>query len=61
MYVYGTLMFLHVCCRLQNSLFCLSAATAGVAEHGEADKDSHHEDTVQAAGGIFVHLVVETF
>lgn len=42
-------------------LFCLSAATAGVAAgHGEADKDSYYEDTVWAAGGIFAPLVVET-
>ena len=45
----------------QDSLLCLSAATAGVAaSHGEADKDSHHEASVRAAGGIFVPLVVES-
>ena len=46
---------------LQDSLLCLSAATAGVAAgHGESDKDSHHEASVQAAGGIFVPLVMES-
>ena len=40
---------------------CLSTATAGVAAgRGEADKDSHHEASVQAAGGIFIPLVVES-
>ena len=40
---------------LQDSLICLSAATAGVAAGcGEVDKDSHHEASVWAAGGIFV-------
>ena len=44
---------------LQDSLLCLSAATAGVAAGcGEADKDSHHEASVRAAGDIFVPLVV---
>ena len=46
---------------LQDSLICLSAATAGVAAgRGEADKDSHHEASVRAAGGIFIPLVVES-
>ena len=46
---------------LQDSLLCLSAATSGVAAgRGEADKDSHHEASVWAAGGIFVPLVVES-
>ena len=45
---------------LQNSLLCLSAATAGVtAECGKADKDYHYEAVVQAARGEFVPLVVE--
>ena len=43
------------------SLICLSAATVGVAAgRGEVDKDSHHEASVRAAGGIFVPLVVES-
>ena len=42
-------------------MICLSAATAGVAAGcGEIDKDSHHEASVRAAGGIFVPLVVES-
>ena len=46
---------------LQDSLIYLSAATAGVAAgRGEADKDSHHEASVRAAGGIFVPLAVES-
>ena len=46
---------------LQDSLLCLSAATARVAAgRGEADKDSRHEATVWAAGDIFIPLVVET-
>ena len=46
---------------LQDSLLCLSAATAGVAAgRGEADKDSHHEASVRTGGGIFVPLVVES-
>ena len=46
---------------LQDSLICLSAATAGVdAGREEDDKDSHHEASVQAAGGIFIPLVVES-
>ena len=50
-----------VCHPLQDSLLCLSAATAGVAAgRGEADKDSRHEAAVRAAGGIFIPLVVET-
>ena len=50
-----------VCHPLQDSLICLSAATAGVAAgRGEADKDSHHEASVWAAGGIFIPLVVES-
>ena len=40
---------------LQDSLLCLSAATAGVAVGcREADEDSHHE----AAEGIFIPFVV---
>ena len=50
-----------VCHPLQDSLICLSAATTGVAAgRGEVDKDSHHEASVWAAGGIFVPLVVES-
>ena len=50
-----------LCHPLQDSLICLSAATAGVAAGcGEVDKDSHHEASVWAAGGIFVPLVVES-
>ena len=50
-----------VCHPLRDSLICLSAATAGVtAGCGEVDKDSHHEASVWAAGGIFVPLVVES-
>ena len=50
-----------VCHHLQDSLICLSAATAGVAAgHGEVDKDSHHEASVRPVGGIFVPLVVES-
>ena len=30
------------------------------AGRGEVDKDSHHEASVRAAGGIFVPLVVES-
>ena len=42
-------------------MLCLSAATAEVAAGcGEADENSHHEDAVQAVGGIFVPLVVES-
>ena len=55
-----------MCHPLQDSLICLSAATARVAAgHGEVDKDSHHEASVQAAGGTwwgslqaFGHLTV---
>ena len=50
-----------VCHPLQDSLLCLSAATAGVAAGcGEADKESRHEAAVRDAGGIFIPLVVET-
>ena len=46
---------------LQDSLLCLSAATAGVAAgRGEVDKDSCHKAAVQAAGDIFIPLIVET-
>ena len=46
---------------LQDSLICLSAATAEVAAGcAEVDKDSHHEVSVRAAGDIFVYLVVES-
>ena len=45
---------------LQDSLICLSAATAWMAAgRGEVDKDSHHEASVWAAGsfggGVFRH------
>ena len=30
------------------------------AEAGEEQKDTHHEDRVHTAGGLFYHLVVET-
>ena len=46
---------------LQVSFLCLSAATAGMAaRRGEVDKDGRHEAAVQAAGGIFIPLVVDT-
>ena len=46
---------------LQDSLLCLSAVTAEVAvQCGEADKDYHYEAVVQAPGGIFVPLVMES-
>ena len=49
------------CHTLQDSLLCLSAATAGVvAGCGEFDKDSHREASVKVAGCIFVPLVVES-
>ena len=45
---------------LQDSLLCLSAATAGAAVGcGEANKDSCHKAAVRAAKGIFISLVVE--
>ena len=38
-----------------------SAVSAGVAAaKGEEDKDAHHDELVQAAGGVFVPLVVES-
>ena len=50
-----------VCSPLQDSLPCLSAATAGVtATHDEADENSHHKAAVLAAGSIFVPSVVES-
>ena len=46
---------------LQDSLLCLSAASAGVATgRGEVDKDNCHRAAVWAAAGFFVLLVVET-
>ena len=30
------------------------------AAKGEEDKDAHHDELVQAAGGVFVPLVVES-
>ena len=50
-----------VYCPLQESLLGQSAVSAGVAAaKGEEDKDAHHDELVQAAGGIFVPLVVES-
>ena len=38
-----------------------SAVSAGVAAaKGEEDKDVHHDELVQSAGGIFVPLLVES-
>ena len=46
-----------MCHPLQDSLLCLSAATAGVAAgRGEVDKDSRHE----SGGHFYSFLVVET-
>ena len=48
-------------CPLQESLLGRSAVSAGVAAaKGEEDKDAHHDELVQAAGGVFVPLVVES-
>ena len=48
-------------CPLQESLLGQSAVSAGVAAaKGEEDKDAHHDELVQAAGGVFVPLVVES-
>ena len=48
-------------CPLQESLLGESAVSAGVdTAKGEEDKNAHHDELVQAAGGIFVALVVES-
>ena len=48
-------------CPLQESLLGRSAVSAGVAAaKGEEDKDAHHDELVQADGGVFVPLVVES-
>ena len=48
-------------CPLQESLLGRSAVSASVAAaKGEEDKDAHHDELVQAAGGVFVPLVVES-
>ena len=47
-------------CPLQESLLGRSAVSAGVAAaKGEEDKDAHHDELVQAAGGVFVPLVAD--
>ena len=48
-------------CPSQESLLGWSAVSAGVAAaKGEKDKDAHHDELVQAAGGVFVPLVIES-
>ena len=49
-------------CPLQESLLGRSAVSAGVAAaKGEENKDANHDELVQAAGGVFLPLVVESF
>ena len=44
-------------CPLLESLLGWSAVSAGVAAaKGEEDKDAHHDELVQAVGGVFVPL-----
>ena len=62
-FVYGNPAYFDVTvrCPLQESLLGRSAVSAGVAAaKGEEDKDAHHDELVQAAGDVFVPLVVES-
>ena len=62
-YQFGKAAYFDVSVRhpLQDSLLCLSAASTGVAAgREEVGIDNRHEAAVQAAGGIFIPLVVET-
>ena len=61
-FVHGKPAYLDVTvrCPLQESLLGRSAVSAGVAAvKGEEDKDAHYDELVQAAGGVFVPLVIE--
>ena len=62
-FVYGKPAYFDVTvrCPLQESLLGRSAVSAGVAaDNREEDKDAHHDELVQAAGSVFVPLVVES-
>ena len=59
-FLYGKSAYLDVTMRnpLQDSLLSQSVVIAAL--RGEVEKDAHLEAVVQAAGGIFVPLAVET-